>query len=241
MNKDEIRKILALVRLGGQDADDPLIASAKESAQRDPELARWFEEQQEFDRKFAEAVGGIPIPAGLQTRIMSIARERIRQRSLWPRHIGRTAAAIAVLAVLFSSWRGLFQPAVSVADFRSEMVSFIRLTPSLDLESREAGADPNLAEPHRRASRSVDSARIVGARTSRMPYALFSRAKSHADLLSPKWHQACASPCVGSSRLAQSACGWCAHFRAGRRVDDRGMAQERPGLSSRRARRPRAA
>jgi hypothetical protein len=137
MNKDEIRKILALVRLGGQDADDPLIASAKESAQRDPELAQWFEEQQEFDRKFAEAIGEIPIPAGLQTRIMSIARERIRQRSLWPRRIGRAAAAIAVLAVLFSSWRGLFQPAVSVADFRSEMVSFIRLTPSLDLESHE--------------------------------------------------------------------------------------------------------
>src|SRR5439155_2942460 len=97
MNKDEIRKILALVRLGGQDATDPLIASAKESAQKDPELARWFEEQQEFDRKVAEAVDEIPVPAGLQSRIMAAARARIRHRTLWPRRIGWAAAAIAVL------------------------------------------------------------------------------------------------------------------------------------------------
>src|SRR5256885_14129897 len=125
MNKDEIRKILALVRLGGQDADDPLIASAKESAQRDPELARWFEEQQEFDRKFAEAVGEIPVPAGLQTRIMSIARERIRQRSLWPRRIGRAAALIAVLAGLVSCLRGLFLTAGSFARFSRGIGSFL--------------------------------------------------------------------------------------------------------------------
>src|SRR2546423_15047414 len=111
MNKDEIRKILASVRPGGQDAADPLIASAKESAQKDPELARWFEEQQEFDRKFAEAVGEIPIPAGLQSRIMSITRERIKQQSLWPRRIGRAAAAIAVLAGVVRFLRGPVLPA----------------------------------------------------------------------------------------------------------------------------------
>jgi hypothetical protein len=137
MNKDEIRKILAIVRPGGQDAADPLVASAKESAQKDPELARWFEEQQEFDRKFAEALGEIPIPLGLQTRIMATASERIRQRSLWPRRIGWAAAAIAVLVTLFSFSRGLFQPAVSLADFRGEMISFIKLAPPLELESRD--------------------------------------------------------------------------------------------------------
>ena len=140
MNKDEIRKILASVRPGGQDAADPLVASAKESAQKDPELARWFEEQQEFDRKFAEVVDEIPIPAGLQTRIMAAGasgRTRIRQGSLWPRRIGWAAAAIVVLVALFSSWRGLFQPVVSLADFRGEMISFIKLVPPLELESRD--------------------------------------------------------------------------------------------------------
>jgi hypothetical protein len=137
MNKDEIRKILAIVRPGGQDAADPLVASAKESAQRDPELARWFEEQQEFDRKFAEAVGEIPVPLGLQTRIMATVSERVRQRSIWPRRIGWAAAAIAVLVALFSSSRALFPPVVSLADFRGEMISFIKLVPPLELESRE--------------------------------------------------------------------------------------------------------
>jgi hypothetical protein len=140
MDKDEIRKILASARPGGQDADDPLIASAQESAQKDPELTRLFEEQQEFDRRFAEAVDEIPIPAGLQTRIMAAGvseKARIRQGSLWPRRIGWAVATIVVLIALFSAWRGLFQPAVSLADFRGEMISFIKLAPPLELESRD--------------------------------------------------------------------------------------------------------
>jgi hypothetical protein len=102
-------------------------------------LARWFEEQQEFDRKFAEAIDEIPIPPGLQTRIMAArptGRARIRQGSLWPR-IGWAAAAIVVVVALFSFWRGLFQPTVSLADFRSEMISFLKLAPPLELESRD--------------------------------------------------------------------------------------------------------
>jgi hypothetical protein len=135
MNRDDIRRILSVDRPGGQDAADPLIAAAREAAQKDPELARWFEEEREFDRTFGEALRGIPAPAGLQTRIMAMGSGRMTQRNLWARRIGLAAAAVVVLVAFFSSWQGPFQPAVSLADFRGEMVSFIKLPPPLDLET----------------------------------------------------------------------------------------------------------
>ena len=45
------------------------------------------------------------------------------------------AASIVAAAVMFSSWRGPFQPQVSLGDFREEMVSFIKLDPNLELET----------------------------------------------------------------------------------------------------------
>jgi hypothetical protein len=38
---------------------------------------------------------------------------------------------------MFSAWRGAFRPAVSLAEYRDEMVSFLRLDPPLDIESAE--------------------------------------------------------------------------------------------------------
>ncbi len=143
MNKDEIREILAAYRPNGEDAADPLIASAKESAQNDPELAQWFTEEQAFDRKFAEALAGTPLPFGLKTRILAAAKPRAPWRSPWSHRIGWAVAAVAILLVLFSSWRGPFQPAVSQADFRREMVSFVKLPPPLEFESSQLGQIQN--------------------------------------------------------------------------------------------------
>jgi hypothetical protein len=47
------------------------------------------------------------------------------------------AAAIVLLAVFFGSRQGFFQPATSLADYRDEMVSFVRLDPALDLETAQ--------------------------------------------------------------------------------------------------------
>ena len=135
MDKDEIRKILSVDRPAGQDAADPLIAAARQAAQEDPALTRWFEQEQEFDRTFAEALRGRPLPGGLETRIMAMASGRITQRNLWARRIGLAAAALVVLVAFFSSWQGPLQPTASLADFRGEMVSFIKLPPPLELET----------------------------------------------------------------------------------------------------------
>jgi hypothetical protein len=132
MNKEEIRRILSAYRPGFEDAE--LFAEAMKEAENDPELAKWLASEQEFDHALSQAVAAGQVPSGLKARIMARPATEI-YRPVWPRRIALAAAAIVVLAVLFSSWRGLFVPNVSLADYRGEMVSFIKLPPPLELET----------------------------------------------------------------------------------------------------------
>jgi hypothetical protein len=133
MNKDELRRILSAHRSGDEDAE--LFADAMKEAQNDPELARWLAREQEFDRAFAEKITSTRFPTGLKERILANVTDSTTNRSLWPRRIALAAAAIIILGLLFASWRGVFSPKVSLADYRGEMISFIKLAPPLELES----------------------------------------------------------------------------------------------------------
>lgn len=137
MTNDEARKILAACRPDGEDASDPLIARALAAVQNDAELMRWFADEQEFDRQFGAALADTPVPQDLETRLLApAARNIIPLPSPWIRRIGlAAAAAVVALLVFFSSWHGPLQPAVSLADFRSEMVGFVKLPPPLELET----------------------------------------------------------------------------------------------------------
>jgi hypothetical protein len=83
MNKHQIKRILCVCRPSGEDAADPAVASAKERAERDPELAEWFAQEQAFDRKFAEALAGTPVPPELKVHIFGAAINSNRQRLRW--------------------------------------------------------------------------------------------------------------------------------------------------------------
>ncbi len=70
MNEQEARLILQAYRPGA-DPDDPQVADALQEAARNPELARWFAEEQAFDRAIAAHLGNVPAPFGLKTRILA--------------------------------------------------------------------------------------------------------------------------------------------------------------------------
>ena len=70
MNEQEARLILQAYRPGA-DPDDPEVAAALQEAARNPELARWFAEEQAFDRAIAAHLGNVPAPFGLKTRILA--------------------------------------------------------------------------------------------------------------------------------------------------------------------------
>lgn len=136
----EAQSILSLHRAGEPDVDEARLQEALRQAESDPELARWWREEQELDRIIASKLAAVEEPAGLKAQILSarVTQPRVI-RPGWSRAVLAAAASIVVLAVLFGSWRGPFQPAVSSADYRDEMVSFIKVSPSLELESSDLG------------------------------------------------------------------------------------------------------
>lgn len=138
MDKEEVRALLAIHRSGEGDLDARFEAALK-AASADPELARWWAEEQEMDRLIGAKLQHGPIPqmlrAQLTTEIAKTPSNIIRPT--WQRAALLAAACLVAMAVLFSSRRGAFQPAVALADYREEMVSFVKVTPSLELESNK--------------------------------------------------------------------------------------------------------
>ncbi|CAN5397498.1 hypothetical protein BH20VER3_BH20VER3_04170 [soil metagenome] len=139
MNEEQARLILQAYR-PGVTADDPEVAEALRMAARDPELGRWFAEEQAFDRAMDAQIEAIPAPFGLRTRILAQAAAEVRPQP-WSWVV--KLAGIAALAFLLVQVAGLFRPTppagASVADFSSEMVSFIRISPPLEMSSDELG------------------------------------------------------------------------------------------------------
>ncbi len=138
MDNGEARSILSMHRAAEPARDDASLQEALQKAEADPELARWWEEEKELDRIIAAKLARTHLPAGLKERITPAADARPQvMRSSWSRGILLAAASIVALGVLFSSWRGPLQPAASLANYRDEMVSFVKVAPSLELETSE--------------------------------------------------------------------------------------------------------
>ncbi len=98
MNNKEARQILSAYRPSGSDAGDPHIREALEQARRDPELARWFEEERRFDEKMAEALQGISVPAEGRTNTLNAGRLENRGSIRFRSWLGGLAAAVVLLA-----------------------------------------------------------------------------------------------------------------------------------------------
>lgn len=143
MDNARARAILSAYRTGEAETDEPRFQEALAATEADPALAQWWEEQQDFDRVIAAKLQDTEVPRQLKAQIMARKQRNARQadslvRNSWKRGVLlAAAAAIVALAVVFSTWRGAYQPATSLADYRDEMVSFVRLDPPLDVKSSD--------------------------------------------------------------------------------------------------------
>ena len=109
MNEQEARLILQAYRPGA-DPDDPEVAAALQEAARNPELARWFAEEQAFDRAIAAHLENVPAPFGLKTRILAqLGPPAAPHRWSWAVKLAGVAALLFLLTQLVS----LFRPAGS--------------------------------------------------------------------------------------------------------------------------------
>ncbi len=141
MDEQQARLILQAYQAGVAD-DEPEVAEALEMAKRDPELGRWFAEEQAFDQAMASQLEAIPAPLGLKTRLLAqaAATETARpQRWSWVVKLAGAAALLFLLAQLVGLFRPASTPRAIISDFSSEMVSFIRISPRLEMSSDELG------------------------------------------------------------------------------------------------------
>ncbi|MEY2877887.1 MAG: hypothetical protein RLZZ15_267 [Verrucomicrobiota bacterium] len=98
MNREEAQFILGAYRPNSEDAHDPQFQEALALVRRDPELARWFAEQQALDRAFSAKIRGRPVPSDLAAQLL-LARTTARRAAWWRNP--RWLAAAACLALLF--------------------------------------------------------------------------------------------------------------------------------------------
>lgn len=125
MNNEEAKLILQAYRPGGQDADDPRFREALEQAQRDPELARWFVNEQALDSRISTKVqAAIKPPAHLKSQLLA-QRKIVRPIAWWKMPAWQLAAAacLALLVTLGVLW---FKPAdqAQFAAYRTAMAEF---------------------------------------------------------------------------------------------------------------------
>lgn len=136
MNETEIRARLSVHRAGEVGVDDARLREAQTRVESDHDLANWWAEEQALDELIAAKLESVPVPTASRAHMLP-APVRAHRRSGWARKLTLAAAAIVVLAALFSSWRGPFQPAVALGEFSDEMVSFVRGDPVVELESSD--------------------------------------------------------------------------------------------------------
>ena len=137
MDDKEACLILSLHCGGNEDGNDPRFLEAQKLAENNPSLARWWAKEKELDELISEKLTSTPVPAGLKGRILSQSPRPTSVRSRWVRPVLLAAACLVAAAVFFGSWRGLFQPAASLADYRDSMVQFIDRWPPLALETSD--------------------------------------------------------------------------------------------------------
>ncbi len=125
MNNEEAKLILQAYRPGGQDANDPRFREALEQAQRDPELARWFANEQALDSRISGKLkASLATPAHLKAQLLA-QRKIVQSTVWWKQPVWQLAAAaclallVTVAAVWFTSGRS-----EGFAKYRTAMTEF---------------------------------------------------------------------------------------------------------------------
>ncbi len=136
MNRTEVRQILSAY-LPDETEAEPMFAEALQEAAQDPELSQWWKEEQIFDQAIAGKVQRIPVSPELKSRLLLAGRAVVPVRRQWHRQIALLAAVLALFAVIFGVRQTRLQPAASLADYRDEMMSFVKVMPPLEFETSE--------------------------------------------------------------------------------------------------------
>lgn len=127
MTRDEAKYILRIFRASGEDASDPQFEEALKLVSQDPELARWFAEEQALDAQIAGKLRGFPVPPEIKSQLLA-ARKIIQPIAWWRKPARLAAVAATVVALTAVTLRlvhreGSQSAGSEFADFRHVMVT----------------------------------------------------------------------------------------------------------------------
>jgi hypothetical protein len=124
MNNQEAKLILQAYRPGGQDASDPLFAEALEQSRRDPELQKWFAEENALDTRLQTRLQtAIAVPRGLKSDLLAL-RKTVRPTPWWFQPMKLAAAAAIVLCLGLAIFFLLPQKPAPLASFQQTMAGY---------------------------------------------------------------------------------------------------------------------
>jgi len=136
MNRERAKEILAGYRPQRDLATDPEFAPALALLEQDAELARWFEREQALDAALQRKLQEIPVPVGLQARILASRPRRLARPGWWwnPSLISAAAAVLVVVgvsAVWLAPWRS-----TTWSDYQATVLKNVTGPYTLDIETR---------------------------------------------------------------------------------------------------------
>jgi hypothetical protein len=125
MNNQEAKLILQAYRCGGQDASDPLFAEALEQARRDPELQKWFAEENAIDARIqASLQTAVPVPRELKSNLLALGKIVRPTPWRWFQPMKLAAAAAVLLLLGLAAFLFLPQKPARLASFRDAMARY---------------------------------------------------------------------------------------------------------------------
>jgi hypothetical protein len=125
MNNQEAKLILQAYRCGGQDASDPLFAEALEQARRDPELQKWFAEENALDARIqASLQTAVPVPRELKSNLLALGKIVRPTPWRWFQPMKLAAAAAVLLLLGLAAFLLFPQRSAQLASFRETMARY---------------------------------------------------------------------------------------------------------------------
>src|SRR5580658_9662013 len=123
MDRDQAKEILLRYRPGRDDATDPQVVEALALVEQDPDLSRWFEQQQRADEAIRARLREVRVPDDLKRRILA-EQKIVRVNFGWRNPLVLAAAAAILVAGVISSWI-YWREVTGWSAYRAEMVHYV--------------------------------------------------------------------------------------------------------------------
>ena len=133
MPPQSFREILSVYRENEPACAQERFAEARSAIASDPDLGRWWEEEQRLDAAIAGKLRETPLPAALKERMLAAGQRPPVEKIPANTMALLAAACFLALAVAIALRKPAPDSTPSLASYRDEMAGFIKVPPTLEM------------------------------------------------------------------------------------------------------------